>query len=390
MFNRSINLPSKQSFFLFGARGTGKTSLLKAQNLKESVYIDLLNLDSESKYQLDPEVLYRELLALSNKTTTIIIDEIQKVPKLLDVVHRLIEEKRFRFILTGSSARKLKRGAANLLAGRASVFNLFPLLIEEIGSDVEIESLLQFGTLPTVVTAESNLERRRYLKAYAQTYLKEEVWGEQLIRKIEPFRKFLPLAAQMHGQPINFSKIARNTGVDDTTVRSYFSILEDTLLGTFLEAYSGSIRKQLRSAPKFYFFDIGVKRTLEDQIDFPLSRGSFEYGQAFETTMIHEIMRRVAYQEVGLRFAYLSTEGGAEIDLVISRGNKVIALVEIKSGSRLDIGDLRHIIAFQDTFKGAALYCLYQGKDSQIVEGVKVMPWESGLDEIVNTILPES
>ena len=386
MFDRLISLPKKQSFFLFGARGTGKTSLLRQCFAQGAYYIDLLDLDNESKYQLNPEQLYKELSALDKNISTIIIDEVQKAPKLLDVVHRLIEEKRFRFILTGSSARKLKMGSANLLAGRASVFHLYPLLIDEIGDASNLDDLLRFGSLPAVLNAESDLDKRRFLKAYAQTYLKEEVWGEQLIRKIEPFRRFLPLAAQMHGQPVNFSKIARAVGVDDMTVKSYFSVLEDTLLGIFLEAYSGSVRKQLRVAPKFYLFDTGIKRALEDQVDFQLKRGSFEYGQLFETTLIHEIIRRLAYKEMGYRFSYISTEGGAEIDLVISRGNRVVSLIEFKSASRIDGEDIKHLRSFQKNFKGARYYCLAQVETAAIEEQINILPWQIGLNKIIEDL----
>lgn len=341
----------------------------------------------EERYQLEPEALYRELAATKeSEISTIIIDEIQKVPKLLDVVHRKIEEKKLTFILTGSSARKLKRGAANLLAGRASVFHLYPLLAEEIGEKTNLQSLLQFGSLPQVITTQNDLDKRRYLKSYAQTYLKEEVWGEQLIRKIEPFRKFLPLAAQMHGQPINYSKIARSVGVDDSTIKSYFSILEDTLLGFFLEGYSGSMRKQLRLTPKFFFFDVGVKRTLEDQIDFPLNHGSFEYGCLFETFLIQEIIRRIAYKEISLRFSYLMTEGGAEIDLVISQGKKVVALIEIKSSSKIDKKDLTHLRSFKEDFKGAGYYCLYNGTERSLFDGIQIIPWREGVAEVVERV----
>lgn len=387
MFGRLINLPKKHSFFLFGARGTGKTSLLKERYSHKVIYIDLLNLDTEHKYQLDPERLYREISAYKKGAVeTVIIDEIQKAPKLLDVVQRKIEEKELTFILTGSSARKLKRGAANLLAGRASVFHLFPLLVKEVGDSVNLQSLLQFGSLPQVINTENELDKRRFLKSYTQTYLKEEVWGEQLIRKIEPFRRFLPLAAQMHGQPVNFSKIGRAVGVDDNTVKSYFSILEDTMLGFFLESYSGSVRKQLRATPKFYLFDVGVKRALDDQVDFPLSHGSFEWGSLFETLVINEIIRRVSYKEVSLRFSYLATEGGAEIDLVISRGNRVVALVEIKSSSGFDKNDLQHLLAFRDDFKGANFYLLYAGEDKSNFEGINVMPWKPGVEEIIRNV----
>lgn len=389
MLARLINIPKKHSFFLFGARGTGKTSLLKQRYQDSAHYIDLLNLEIEARYQAQPESLYKELSMLGSNIRTVIIDEIQKVPKLLDVVHRQIEETNVQFILTGSSSRKLKRGAANLLAGRAFVFHLFPFLASELEEKFDLSAALQYGTLPRVSTFDTELEKRQFLKTYGLTYLKEEVWGEQLIRKIEPFRRFLPIAAATHGQVVNFSKIAREVGVDDSTVQNYFSILEDTLLGFFLPAYGGSVRKQLRTAPKFYLFDNGVKRAVEGTIDFPVAHGSFEYGILFEQLVIVEIMRLLAYKEIELGFSYLATEGGAEVDLVISRGKKVAALVEIKSASRIDSSALRHLVSLIPSFKGAKAFCLYGGGTRYIESEVEILPWRAGIREVIANAVGE-
>jgi predicted AAA+ superfamily ATPase len=392
MLKRLINLSTNQSFFLFGARGTGKTSLVKSHfsvfgEGREVLYLDLLNLDLEAKYQLNPEALYKELSALHPETTVIIIDEIQKVPRLLDVVHRKIEESSLKFVLTGSSARKLKRGGANLLAGRAVVFNLYPLLAEELGSQFDLHQALLFGTLPRVVTLNEPIEKRRSLVAYANTYLKEEVWGEQLVRKIEPFRRFLQVAAQSHGQPVNYTKIARDVGVDHSTVRSYYAILEDTLVGFFLHAYAGSERQKLRKTPKFYLFDNGVKRALDGSIDFGVHHGSFEYGVLFEQLVIAEILRRIAYSELSVVPSFFATEGGAEIDLLLERAGRVEALIEIKSGSKIDSEDLRHIRTLGPQFRGAKCYCLYGG-DTRYLEGdVMVVPWLEGVGEVLRGLI---
>jgi len=387
MLGRLINISKTNSFFLFGARGTGKTSLLKALFKDRVLYIDLLNLDLEATYQLDPEQLYRQLSALSSDVKVVIIDEIQKVPKLLDVVHRKIEESSLLFVLTGSSARKLKRGAANLLAGRAFVFHLYPLLAQELADRFDLNTSLSYGTLPAIWNFTDALDRRRFLKAYSNTYLKEEVWGEQLIREIEPFRRFLQVAAQQHGQIINYSKISRDVGVDDSTVKNYFSILEDTLIGFYLPAYSGSERKQLKSAAKFYLFDNGVMRALSGQIDYELVPGSAEYGIAFEQFVIAEIMRRIAYREIDLRFSFLATEGGAEIDLVICQDKKTVALVEIKSSNRVSIADdLKHLRGFADDFRKALKVCLYTGSIALEEDGIHILPWQQGIEKIVTTV----
>ncbi len=392
MIRRAINLSTQQSFFLFGARGTGKTILVKSlfsvdSPSREVLYLDLLNLELEAKYQLNPELLFKELAALPSETKTVIIDEIQKVPKLLDVVHRKIEDSALRFVLTGSSARKLKLGGANLLAGRAAVFHLFPLLASELGERFDLQSALMFGTLPRVVNLTDAVEKRRSLTAYANTYLKEEVWGEQLVRKIEPFRRFMQIAAQTHGQPVNYKKISRDVGVDDSTVRSYYSILEDTLVGFFLLAYAGSERQKLRKTPKFFLFDNGVKRALDGSIDFGLQHGSFEYGILFEQFVLVEILRRISYLELSVAASFLATEGGAEIDLVLERAGEVVALIEIKSGSKVDSGDVRHIKALAPDFKGAKSYCLYGGDTRYLDEDLLVLPWLEGVGEIVNELV---
>jgi predicted AAA+ superfamily ATPase len=391
MVKRLLNLSTSQSFFLFGARGTGKTSLVKShfevnQRPQEVLYLDLLNLDLEAKYQLDPEMLFKELSALSPKTKTVIIDEIQKVPRLLDVIHRKIEDSHLRFVLTGSSARKLKLGSANLLAGRAAVFNLFPLLAIELAEQFDLQSTLMFGSLPRVVNLAEPVEKKRSLRAYANTYLKEEVWGEQLVRKIEPFRRFLQVAAQTHGQTVNYIKISRDVGVDDSTVRSYYSILEDTLVGFFLQPYAGSERKKLRKSPKFYLFDNGVKRVLDGSIDFDLQHGSFEYGNLFEQLVIVEILRRISYLELSVEPSFLATEGGSEIDLVLERSSRVEVMIEIKSGSKIDNSDLRHIKALGPAFKGASCFCLYGGSVSYLDGEVRVVPWLEGVEQVLAII----
>lgn len=391
MLARLVTISTSQSFFLFGARGTGKTSLVREafgleRGATDAWYIDLLNLELEAKYQLEPERLFKELSALPNTIKTVIIDEIQKVPKLLDVVHRKIEGSDLKFILTGSSPRKLKLGGANLLAGRAVVFNLYPLLAAEIGESFDVSTALAFGTLPRVFNLTDPLEKKRSLTAYANTYLKEEVWGEQLVRRIEPFRRFLQIAAQTHGQPVNYSKISRDVGVDDSTIRSYFSILEDTLVGFFLPAYAGSERRKLRKTPKFYLFDNGVKRALDGSIDYPVQHGSFEYGVLFEQLVIAELARTISYRELSATLSFMATEGGVEIDVLIERAGRVLALIEIKSGSKIDREDLRHLNAVAPDFKGAHLFCLYNGETRYQEGPVLVLPWRIGVEEILGLI----
>ena len=258
---RQISLSEKNSFFLFGARGTGKTTLLRELPfLKNALYIDLLDADQEEQYSLRPGLLTEQAEAM-NDGEWIIIDEIQKAPKLLDHVHIILTKKDILFALTGSSGRKLKRGGANLLAGRAFSFSLFPFTAQELSDSFNIEEALKWGTLPKISSYDSDTDKSRFLRTYTQTYLKEEILIEQLIRNLTPFRLFLSIAAQMNTQIINFSNIARDTGVDHKTVQNYYQILVDTNLGFFLEAYNRSVRKVQKQSPKFYLFDMGVKRT---------------------------------------------------------------------------------------------------------------------------------
>ncbi len=218
---RLLQLLLSQSFFVFGARNTGKSTLLKhAFETKNTLWIDLLDPSLEERYSVDPVSFKQEVLALDQDVKHIVIDEVQKLPKLLDLVHQLIEDTDKIFIMTGSSARKLRHGSANLLAGRAFVFNLFPFTSEELGKDFDLEEAMHWGTLPAVAyKMQSKEDKINFLQAYAQTYLKEEIWLEQFIRKIEPFRKFLEVSAQCNGQILNISNIAKDVGVDDKTIK---------------------------------------------------------------------------------------------------------------------------------------------------------------------------
>ena len=228
-------------------------------------------------------------MALPASVEWILIDEVQRAPRLLDVVHRLIESTGKRFVLTGSSARKLRRGASNLLAGRAFVYNLYPLTVPELQDAFVLEDALHWGTLPRIYSLAGREEKNAYLRAYALTYLKEEIVAEQIIRRLDPFREFLEVAAQSNGTIINYANIARDVGADPKTVVSYFSVLEDTLVGFHLPAYHRSIRKQQRANPKFYYVDIGVKRSLERTLEVPLRTGTYEFGKAFAHFVITQI-----------------------------------------------------------------------------------------------------
>ncbi len=331
-----------KSFFLFGARGTGKTTFLNAYfNAKNSVRIDLLDPAKVDELSLVPSRFREFVLSPENLGKTIIVDEIQRLPKLLDYVHMLIESHRIRFALTGSSARRLRQKGVNLLAGRALVYDLFSFTCEELGDSFDLERILQRGGLPESYLAQSDEEANEYLRAYGLTYLEKEIQQEQWVRKLDPFRKFLQVAAQMNGEPINRSSIAKDVGVDDMTIESYFQILVDTLMGFFLPAYHLSVRKQQRQAPKFYFFDTGIKRALDRSLRVPLLPQTTEFGRVFEHWVFLELYRRSSYQRLDWEFYYLRTKDNAEIDFVIKRPGERLLLIEVKSTDRVHEKDAK-------------------------------------------------
>ena len=347
-----------------------------------TLWFNLLEPHEENRFALHPEELSRELAGLDKKPEWVVIDEIQKVPKLLDLVHHHIEQDRIKFALTGSSARRLKRGSANLLAGRALVHTVFPLTHVEMGKKFDLDSALMFGTLPGITQIDNDPEKREFLKSYALTYLKEEIWAEHFLRNLDPFRKFLEIAAQCNGQVLNYANIARDVGVDPKTVQSYFQLLEDTLLGYMLEPFNRSIRKQQRNAPKFYFFDTGVKRALSNQLGLALKPSNYEFGRAFEHLVILEMLRLNMYQQSDLRFSYLLTKDQAEIDLIVEYPNRSYALIEIKSTDHVDERDTRTLERFLPDFKNAKAYCLSRDPHRKKIGSVLALPWQDGLKEL--------
>ena len=394
MISRPLHPSDRRSFFLFGARGTGKSTFLRRRFAgTRTLWIDLLVAEEEDRYARRPDELAERLEAAVPSPDWVVVDEVQKVPKLLDVVHHLIEERGQRFALTGSSARKLKRGVADLLAGRALVHHLHPFTRAELGADFRLDSALTYGTLPGQLDLEAPDEKRAFLRAYALTYLKEEVWAEQAVRKLDPFRAFLEVAAQSNGELLNFSRISRDVGVDTKTVQAYFQVLEDTLLGFMLEPYHMSVRKRQTHAPRFYLFDLGVKRALDRTLTVELRPGTHAYGRAFEHLVIAEAIRRSHYLQNDYRFSYLRTKDGAEVDLIVERPGRSTALVEIKSSLRIDEADLRGVRRFHEDMPHTEAFCLCLEPAARKVGSVTVLPWEEGLDTIgldLRRLLPAS
>lgn len=345
--------------------------------------LDLLDFELANELISYPSQLLNRLAPFQNKKPWVIIDEVQKAPQLLDLVHKLIKQKQFKFALTGSSARKLKRGAANLLAGRAFVYNLFPLTVEELKDGFILDEALKYGTLPEIFSFEKETDKTRFLKAYAETYLKEEIITEQIVRNLPPFRRFLDVAAQMNTGVINYSNIARDIHSDPKTVSGYYDILEDTLLGFRLPAYHTSIRKQQKMAAKFYLFDTGVVRTLAGQVDYDLVPKSFEYGQLFESFIVNEVHRRLSYQDKQFKLSYLRVNEDLEIDLIIERGPHAPTLIEIKSANRVDERHAKGLITLGNDFKASKKYLVSNDPDDKMFSDVMACQWSKALDRIV-------
>lgn len=380
MLPRLLKLPQNQSFFLFGARNTGKSTLLRQTFTEDRCFwIDLLDPSEEDRFSRTPQELTALVLALPETTTHVIIDEIQKIPKLLDVIHSLIEKTDKKFVLTGSSARKLKYGGANLLAGRAFVYHLFPFSFLELGIDFNQEAALRWGLLPSIPFFQTENEKLQFLQAYALTYLKEEIWAEQLIKNLDPFRRFLEVAAQTNGKIINFANVSRDVGVDDKTVKEYFTILEDTLIGFFLESYQHSFRKRLSLKPKFYLFDTGVTRALARQLTLPLKPQTSLYGETFEHMVILECQKLKYYFQPEFRFSYLQTKDDVEVDLVVERPGQPLLFIEIKSNESINEKDLSKFANLVKDFPDCEAICFSNDKQAKKIGIVSIYPWREGI-----------
>lgn len=340
---------SGQSTFLFGPRMTGKTSLLEAYG--SALFIDLLNPDEELRYRLNPASFYEALSSLK-AGSTVIVDEIQRLPVLLDYVQMGIQKLKLRFLLSGSSARKLRRGSVNLLGGRAIDLRLHPLTSVEMGSSFRLESSLQFGSMPKIhalTQGGSEAEARRLLRSYVTTYLNVEVKSEALVRDIDGFSRFLNVAAQANAQMVEFANIGRESAVHMNTVKGYYSILEDTLVGNFLWPYHPSERKKAR--PRFYFFDCGVVRAIQNRLGDPPT--AFERGFLFETFFINEIRAARDYLEKEHELA-MWREGRNEVDLLVLKAGRPVLAIEVKSSTGVD--NLASLSAFHAKFPKVPLY----------------------------------
>jgi predicted AAA+ superfamily ATPase len=365
MYPRLLKSP-RQSFFLFGPRGVGKTAWLHRQ-FPHALFFDLLD------YQV-----YTELLAAPQRLGEriphghkdwVVVDEVQRVPELLDEVHRLIESRRLRFVLTGSSARKLRRRGVNLLAGRALTRHMHPLTALELGKDFDLQRALRYGGLPLACTSKNPKD---YLKSYAATYLREEVQQEGFARNIGAFGRFLEAASFSQGSLLNMAAVARECAVSAKVVEDYFSILEDLLIALRVPVFARRAKRRLVAHPKFYYFDAGVFQAIRPR--GPLDAPEQIHGAALETLFLQQVRAINDYRDLGYRLHYWRTSTGDEVDFVLY-GERGLRAFEVKMAHNVRPDDLRSLLRFRADFQGAKVHLLYLGHRRWHERGIEIVPF---------------
>lgn len=384
---RLVKIPQNMSFFLFGPRQTGKSLLIKNHLAEQNHWsVNLLINKVFLRFNREPSLFYSEakFQIEQNQVRVIFVDEIQKIPMLLDEIHTLIEEYPVRFILTGSSARKLKRIHANLLGGRSLVFKMFPFTYCELQTKFNLSVALQFGLIPGIYFTKKDLIRKQ-LTAYVMTYMKEEIAAEGFVRNLGNFHRFLDVAAQYTAEILNYDNISREASVPAKTVKGYFEILVDTLIGFQLPAWELSVKKQLAKHPKFYLFDNGITSALAQTLSGSL--GPEVRGKRFEQFLINEIRALIDYEDLEFNLHYWRTSAGNEVDLIISRQNKPIAAIEIKAKKKLLSKDFSGLHSFNEEFPGVPFLAIVSEVDTPYLEGkILVTPWKHFLDKQLQLI----
>ena len=363
------------SFFLFGPRGTGKSTWLRALE-GQAIWIDLLDPATLRLFQARPERL-RERIGAQAQVTDVVIDEVQKVPALLDVVHQLVEgERPLRFILTGSRARKLRRGAANLLAGRLTELHMHPFMAAELGAAFQLQRALDIGLVPLVWSA---AEPEHTLRAYASLYLQQEVQAEALVRNVGGFARFLEAISFSHGSLLNLAEVARECQVGRKTVEGYLEILEDLLLSFRIPVFTRRAKRHLVAHDKFYYFDAGVYRSIRPQ--GPLDSPPEIEGMALEGLIAQHLRAWASYRSVPAELCYWRTKSGSEVDFILY-GADVFVAIEVKHSRNVHSTDLRALKAFQDDYPEADVCLLYMGPDEIRINGLLCLPCETFLKRL--------
>jgi predicted AAA+ superfamily ATPase len=403
--DRILKLPLKHSFFLFGPRQVGKTTLIKNSfGLDSCLIYDLLIPEELRRLKMNPGRFRDEIIYRDSKYTHVFIDEVQKLPEILDEIHYLLEnmKKPPAFIVSGSSARKLKRSNANMLGGRAFSFSLFGLTHLELmqSSKFSLYRSLEFGSLPAIYllsmggdeNAEIGVREQCQdailaLRSYVNTYIKEEIQMEALVRNLDTFTEFLKLAADENTNVLNYSNIASDIGVSSATVKEYYQILEDTLLGFYLRPYSSRLRKKLSKHPKFYFFDTGVTRALQQKLSLELTPKTKEFGKAFEHFIVKEFIYTANYLNPDYKFSYYRTENNAEVDLIIEAPTGKVFAVEIKASDTPKNSELKGLKSFKTLVPKASLICASLAeKRYKLGEDIWVYPWVEVFDVVFKQV----
>ena len=362
------------SVFLFGARQTGKTTLL-LHLFPDNKFYDLLETDTYERLRRNPSLLRQELTGL-REGEIVIIDEIQLIPELLNEVHWLITRHKIHFILSGSSARKLRRRGVNTLGGRAVRNVLYPLVSAEI-EDFDVVRAVNRGLLPTHYMAPNDKQLKKRMQAYISVYLKEEIAAEALVRKLASFNRFMEVAALTDGEMVNYNNIAQDCGVDAKTVKEYFSILEETLVGFMVPAYRKSVKRRLNQSPRFYYFDVSLPNYLLHRYD--LQPGSEDFGHAFEHLLVQEIIAYLGYTDSEEALTYWHTYSGYEVDAIL--GDARVA-IEFKSSTEVQSRHLKGLKAFQEEHPDARLIIVSLDVAPRQLNGVEVLPVKQFLHEL--------
>jgi predicted AAA+ superfamily ATPase len=375
MYTRNLALPER-TFFLFGPRGTGKTTWLR-EHLESARWFDLLLERELVRLVRDPGRFTAEVEALP-AGSWVVVDEVQRLPRLLDEVQDLIARRRtrYRFALTGSSARKLKRGGANLLPGRVVNRRFFPLTAEELGGEFRIEEVLRFGCLPAVCSAQDASDRVDLLDAYVENYIAQEIREEALVKNLSAFSRFLEVASLLNAQVVNVAAIARDAAVARPTVQGYFEVLVDTLVGVWLPAWRPRAKVKEIGHPKFYFFDPGVARALAGRTREPMADD--ERGRLLETYVLHELRAWINRSGSGGELAYWRTPAGSEVDFVWTRGEARVG-IEVKAARRWRRGEASALAELHQQRRLRAAFAVYLGHEPLVQGPLQVLPLEAFL-----------